>query len=146
MGRILKLLFKTLGGVLIVAIVGLYVLVNHSAVQRDLTCSGHWRDEPEKKETAYVQLNEYRWWVKLWAASNSAGDAKVQTDKRALSEYISHVTRIHDGRLALYMFNDYDYTRREVGKFRGGYRAANKEITVEFMPTAVFIGICDGWA
>jgi hypothetical protein len=80
--------------------------------------------------------------IKLW--SNTHGNAKMQTDKRAMSEYFSDVRRLFDGRLALYSFHDYDFSKNQLGKFRGGYRAANKEITIEFMPTAIFIGTCNG--
>lgn len=119
---------------------GLYIVVNHSEIRQELICKGHWKEEPSASETAYVQLNEYRWWVRLWADSN--GNAKVQTDRRAMSEYIPHIIKIHDGRLALYSFHDYDFSANKVGKFRGGYRAANGEITIEFLPEAVFIGTC----
>jgi len=129
-GRILKRLLKVLGGLAVLTTVTLYIIANHSAAQRELTCSGHWRDQSENKETAYVQLNEYRWWVRLW--SDRQGNAVLQTDKRALSDYIPDVRRIHDGKLALYMFH-------EGQKFKGGYRAANKEITIEFMPTAILL-------
>lgn len=69
---------------------------------------------------------------------------RTEAVKRAMSEYFSDVTRVHDGRLAIYAFFDYDFRANQPGKFRGGYRAANKEITIEFLPTAIFIGTCDG--
>jgi len=142
MGSLLRNLLKVVLGLVIISAVGLYVMVNHSEIRQELVCSGHWKDAPTEPETAYLQLNEYRWWVRLW--SNKQGNAKVQTDKRAMSEYFSDVTRVHDGRLAIYAFFDYDFRANQLGKFRGGYRAANKEITIEFLPTAIFIGTCDG--
>ncbi len=118
----------------------LFIVVNYSEARQDLICKGHWKEAPSESETAYVQLNEYRWWVRLWSDSN--GNAKMQTDRRAMSEYISHIVKIHDGRLALYSFHDYDFAANRVGKFRGGYRAANGEITVEFLTETIFIGTC----
>ena len=135
-------LLRGLLGLVVVTAIGLYLIVTQSAVRQELICKGHWKDAPDEAETAYVQLNEYRWWVRLW--SNNRGNANVQTDKRAVSEYFSDVSRVHEGRLAMYSFHDYDFQTKQIGKFRGGYRAANKEITIEFLPTAVFIGTCDG--
>lgn len=142
MGRFVKGSLKVICALLLVAAAGFYVVVNHSLIRQDFVCNGHWKDAPSESETAYVQLYEYRWWVHLY--SNSRGYVKMQTDKRALSDYIPEVIRIHDGRLALYSFHEYDFKADKVGKFRGGYRAANNEITIEFLPDAVFIGKCDG--
>lgn len=59
-----------------------------------------------------------------------------------MTEYISDVRRVFDGRLAMYSFHDYDFGNDQLGRFRGGYRAANKEITIEFHATSIFIGTC----
>lgn len=142
MGKFLKALLKLVIVLAAVAGAGFYVVVNHSEVRQELVCNGHWKDEPQANETAYVELNEYRPWVRLW--SNARGNMKAQTDKRAMTECFSGVTRVFDGRLAMYSFHDYDFSNdNNLGRFRGGYRAANKEIIIEFHPTSVFIGTCE---
>ena len=135
MGRILKRLLTALVGLAVIAAVGLYIVGNYSELRQELVCAGHWKDAPTENETTYVQLNEYRWWVRLW--SNTHGNATVQTDKHGLSTYLSDVRRVHDGRLAMYSFHDRDFSKDQLGKFRGGYRAANKEIVIEFLPTGI---------
>lgn len=140
MRRFIIVSMKAVAVLALIVAAGLYIVVNHSEVRQELVCSGHWKSAPSESEKAYVQLNEYRWWVRLWSDSN--GNATVQTNRRAMSEYISHITKIHDGRLALYSFHDYDFSANKVGRFRGGYRAANGEITIEFLPEVVFIGTC----
>lgn len=138
MGRPVKVI---IGLALAVAAV-LYVVFEHSEARQELVCKGYWKDSPSESETAYVQLNEYRWWVRLW--SNNQGNLLVQTDTRPLTDFISDLRRTFDGRLAFYQFYDYDFGSGKLGKFRGGYRAANNEITIEFLPEAIFIGTCDG--
>ena len=61
----------------------LYVVVAYSETTRELVCNGHWNGTTFEPETAYVQLKEYRPWVKLW--SNRQGRVLVQTDKRTMS-------------------------------------------------------------
>jgi hypothetical protein len=141
MGKFLKAILKLVIVLLAVGGAGLYVVVNHSEARQEFVCKGHWKDAPQEDETAYVELNEYRPWVWLW--SNTRGNMRVQTDKRAMTEFISDVRRIFDGRLAIYSFHDYDFSSNELGRFRGGYRAANGEITIEFLPTSIFIGTCE---
>ena len=57
----------------------LYVVVNHSEKQQELTCEGSWRDD-RQPEVAHVVLSEYRWWVHLWGDSD--GYVKVSTINR----------------------------------------------------------------
>lgn len=138
----LKAVLKLMVFLSVVAGAGLYVVMNYSEARQELMCEGHWKHRPEEKETAYVELNEYRPWVRLW--SNNQGNMKVQTDKHAIMKYFSDMTRLSDGRLAFYIFHDdYDIRNDKRGRFRGGYRAANKEITIEFLPELVFIGTCE---
>jgi hypothetical protein len=106
MGPFLRRLLKVLLSLTLLGVIGLYVIVNHSELRQELVCKGYWKAAPNQIETAYVQLNEYRWWVRLW--SNNRGNANVQTDKRPMSEYFSDVRRVHEGRLAMYSFHDYD--------------------------------------
>jgi hypothetical protein len=111
-----------------------YVLVNHSTSTQELTCNGYWKELGQNKEVAevaHVQLIEYRWW--LW--SKSKGYVKAQTEKYALDLYIPFVTKIHEGSLALYQF-----WKSEFADLRGGYRAANGEITLKFLDNLVFVG------
>jgi hypothetical protein len=132
---------KSLAVLAVAGGVALYVVFNHSEVRQELACKGHWKDAPQENDTAYVQLNEYRPWVRLW--SNSHGNMLAQTDKRAMTEYLSDIRRVLDGRLAVYSFYDRSVSSDTVGKFRGGYRAANNEITIEFLATSIFIGTCE---
>lgn len=141
MGKVLKHVLKVLAGIVVIAAAALYVVVNHSAARQELVCKGHWKDAPEASDTAYVQLNEYRPWIRLWSGPH--GDVKVQTDKRAEVGYFEDVRRTGEGRLALYSFWDYDFQSNKLTKFRGGYRAANNEITMEFWQGAIFIGTCE---
>ena len=124
MGKFLKALLKLVIVLAAVAGAGLYVVVNHSEARQELVCKGHWKDEPQENETAYVELNEYRPWVRLW--SNTRGNMQAQTDKRAMTEYFSDVRRVYDGRLAMYSFHDYDF--RSVPRWlpRGEQRNHNR--------------------
>ncbi len=126
--------------VAIVAGVALYVIVNHSEARQELVCRGHWKHAPQQSETAYVRLNEYRRWLIPWASTH--GNALVQADKLAFTVYFSEVRRVFDGRMAMYSFHDFNFAADALGRFRGGYRAATNEITVEFTESAVFIGTC----
>jgi hypothetical protein len=145
MGKSLKAVLKLVIFLAIAEGAGLYVVVNYSEARQELVCKGHWKDAPQENETAYVEVNEYRPWVRLW--SNTRGNMRAQTDKRAMTEYFSDVRRVFDGRLAMYSFHDYDFSNDKLGRFRGGYRAANNEITIEFHPTSnfssIFIGTCE---
>ena len=115
-----------------------YVVVNYSELTQELTCNGYWKELGQNKEVAevaHVQLTEYRWWVHLWGESD--GNVKVQTEKLALAHYIPFVEKIGKGGLALYEFREI-----KSGDFKGGYRAANGEITLKFSDNLVFVGTC----
>jgi hypothetical protein len=107
--RLLKLGLKLIAGVVLSTALCLYVLVNYSVVRQELTYKGHWKDGPAERDTAYVQLDEYRWWVSLWSQQRGSGSVRIQTDKRALSIYFDAVSRVGDGRLAFYAYHNYDY-------------------------------------
>jgi hypothetical protein len=66
MGNFLKGVLKLVMLLAFIAGLGLYVMVNHSQARQELVCKGHWKDAPQESETAYVDLNEYRWWVRLY--------------------------------------------------------------------------------
>lgn len=134
MRRALIGLLKVITVAVLLAVVLLYVLVNHSALTQELTCKGHWKDK-EVPEVAHVRLTEYRWWVHLWA--NRDGDVQVQTEKLAMLSYLPYVQKIGEGSLAMYAFRD-----REDGSMQGGYRVANGEMTIRFTDGSVFIGKC----
>jgi hypothetical protein len=127
---------------------GNYVLAHHSTDVQELVCRGHWKEAPSEAETAYLRLDEYPWWPKLfsqvWDGSpGPAESATVQTDKKAITEYFPDARRVFDGRLAMYSFHDFDFNTRKIGRFRGGYRAANKEVAIEFAGYGPFIGTCE---
>jgi hypothetical protein len=114
----------------------LYVVVNYAALTQELTCKGYWKELGQNKEVAevaHVQLTEYRWWVHLW--SESDGNVKAQTEKLALAHYIPFVQKMNEGSLALYEFRESKF-----GDFKGGYRAANGELTLKFSDNLVFVG------
>lgn len=72
MGKFLKAVLKLVIFLAVLGGAGLYVVVNHSEARQELVCNGHWKDAPHENETAYVELNEYRPWVRLW--SNAHGN------------------------------------------------------------------------
>lgn len=116
----------------------LYVIINFSEKKTDLTCRGYMQNGSEQKaEIAYVILSEFRWWTRLW--SDSDGVVRIQTDKSAMMKYVSHLTKIGEGSLALFVFRD-----ERLGKMIGGYRVANGEITIQFIGSMIFAGKCDG--
>jgi hypothetical protein len=133
MRRVLAWILKIIAGAVLLVGVCFYVLVNHSTSTQELTCNGYWKELGQNKEVAevaHVQLIKYRWW--LWP--ESYGYVKAQTEKFALDLYIPFVNKIHEGSLALYEFRESD------GGFKGGYRAANREITLKFSDNLVFVG------
>jgi hypothetical protein len=133
MKHVLAGILKIIAVAVLLVGVCLYVLVNHSAVTQELTCKGYWKElaqDKEVAEVAHVQLIEYRWW--LW--SESKGYVKAQTEKYALALYIPLVSKLNEGSLALYQFWDSN------ADLRGGYRAANGELTLKFLDNLVFVG------
>jgi hypothetical protein len=121
--------------------VALYVVLNHSTVERQLICKGKWKGDPPKEETAYVRLTEYRPWVLLWSSSH--GNLTAQTHAHPYSAYISDIRKINHGTLAIYSFRDFPRSDDHPGPIRGGYRAASQEILIEFAPALVFVGSCE---
>jgi hypothetical protein len=115
-----------------------YVVVNYSALTQELTCKGYWKELGQNKEVAevaHVRLTGYRWRVHLW--SESDGSVEVQTEKFALANYIPFVRKINEDSLALYEFR-----KSKSADFQGGYRAANREVTLKFSDNLVFVGTC----
>jgi hypothetical protein len=136
MKRVLAAILKIIAVAVLLVGVCLYVLVNHSASTQELTCKGYWKElgqDKEVAEVAHVQLTKYRWWV----LGESDGNVKVQTEKVALAHYIPFVEKIGEGSLALY-----DFRESKSGDSKGGYRAANGEITLKFSDNLVFVGTC----
>jgi hypothetical protein len=136
MRHVLAAILKIIAVAVSLLAVCFYVVVNYSELTQELTCNGYWRELGQNKEVAevaHVQLTEYRWWVHLW--SESDGNVKVQTEKVALAHYIPFVEKIGQGSLALYEFRE-----SKSGALKGGYRAANGEITLKFSDDLVFVG------
>lgn len=134
-------MIKWIGIVLLVLIavpfVGFYAAVFHSTTERELTCEGSWeRGGNGQAEIAHMVLTESRFWV-WW--TDSDGDVMIQTDKSAISTYVPFVRKIGDGSLALYMFSN---GMNEDRKMVGGYREANRELTIEFSENFLFVGHC----
>jgi hypothetical protein len=117
--------------------IGVYLIVNYSAVSEEYVCEGETRrsDGPPQKDTGRLRVEDYRWWVRLW--SDSDGLAKFE------SENISHLTRklnkSGEGSLSLYMgFDDPNQIflfRRALGQL-GIQQSYNTKILY------VFVGNC----
>jgi hypothetical protein len=141
MKHVLAWILKIIAVAVLLVGVCLYVLVNHSTVTQELTCKGHWKElgqDKEVAEVAHMQLTEYRWWLRLLGSkSDGYGFVKAQTEKFALAHYILFVDKINEGSLALY-----EFLESNSGKFQGGYRAANGELTLKFSDNLVFVGTC----
>jgi hypothetical protein len=134
MKHVLAGILKIIAVAVLLVGVCLYVLVNHSTVTQELTCNGYWKELGQNKEVAevaHVQLTKYRWW--LW--SESDGNVQAQTETFPLALYIPFVRKLNEGSLALYEFRD-----SESADLRGGYRAANGEVTLKFSDNLVFVG------
>lgn len=138
-------LFKGLAALTIVACLlgggALYVLANHSATTHEFICSGDVRTAGEQgtentsPDRAFVVLEEYRWWVHLWAEADA--NMKVQLDKTPFATYVSRVKKIGDGFLAQYIFWNHAQT-----EFLGAMRMANHEFALKLFPNTTFVGTC----
>jgi hypothetical protein len=112
------------------------VIVNHSGVQSFYICNGEARTGTRAiPETGYLQLTTWRPWVHLW--SNHDGEVRIELDQQTMVDYTTYFRRISEGRLALYQFSDFDGKR-----FKGGFRASNRELTFSFNENFVFVGRC----
>jgi len=134
MRHVLARILKFIAVAVLLVGVCLYVLGNYSEITLELTCTGYWKELGQNKEVAevaHVQLTEYRWWV----LGESDGNVKVQTEKLASAHYIPFVEKIGKGSLAIYEFRE-----SKSGDFKGGYRAANGEITLKFSDNLFFVG------
>ena len=87
-------LLKYLGAFL-VASLGLFLfIVNFSAVETRLQCSGEISalNNPQQA-TIFMKLHEYRWWVGLW--SDSDASVWLEVPNRTF-EYFGHVVEVGD--------------------------------------------------
>jgi hypothetical protein len=132
MKRVLAAILKVIAVVVLLVGALLYVIANYSDVTQELTCQGYWKDSGAA-EVAHMQLVEYRWWLRLWWEGD--GNVMVQTEKRALAHYFPRVRKIGDGSLAIY-----EFYQTMPADFRGGYRAANGEVTIKFSDDLIFVG------
>jgi hypothetical protein len=119
----------------------LYVVVYHSTFRDQLKCNGHWRNDPFAPEVVYVRLTHYRSWVRLWSSSN--GNVTAQASRIPISVYISETRKTEGGVFAHYSFYDLPNEEGSLGPYRGGYRAATREIVIEFGSGLVFAGACE---
>ncbi len=122
----------------VAALVGIliFVVVNFSEISSEFVCEGELLQDAERKQdTAFVVLNEYRWWVHLWGQSD--GNIRVQLEKTILDHYVSRIEKIGDDFLAIYKFWNDDKT-----KVVGGLQSASSKLTIIFHDGSVFVGKC----
>jgi hypothetical protein len=65
------------------------------------------------------------------------GNLRVQPKNTGIATAVTHVDRIGDKPLSIYMFAD-----DRGGKTRGGYRSGPKELTLQFIDGYLFVGTC----
>src|SRR5262249_37055429 len=141
MRHVLAGILKIIAVTVLLVGVCFYVVVNYSGLTQELTCEGYWKELGENyvaqvvADVVHVQLTEYRWWVHLW--SESDGHVKAHAEKRASFYYIPVVHKFNEGSLALYEFSEF---RDSKPYLRGGYRAANGELTLVPSDNLVFVG------
>jgi hypothetical protein len=125
--------------VVLIGMAALYILAHHSTVAREFVCTGETRWTGEINETkadrAFVALEEYRWWVHLWAKAD--GNMTVQLDEATYSAYVSRVKKVGSGFLTEYIFWNDAQT-----EFLGAMRMANLKFTLKFHPSISFEGTC----
>jgi len=128
---------KVLIAVLASAVTLLLAIINFSEVKHSYVCQGETRRMQERfVDTAYVVLSEYRWWVKLWSDPTRDGTLETQLERANTVDYVTAVTRVGSGPLALYTFKSFE------GDFKGGLKAANGEFTLQLYKDLMFVGTC----
>ncbi len=70
-------------------VAGFVLLANFSTTSQKFECIGQiTRQEQQRAVTLYVELEKYRWWVRLW--SDSRGNLKLEIPHETL-DYFEHI-------------------------------------------------------
>lgn len=89
-----KRAFGMVGGIVGAGLLLFLFIVNFSAVESRYECAGELSGaNAKRKATAYLRLEEYRWWVGLWSDSDAALWVEVPNET---VEYFSHLVRAGD--------------------------------------------------
>ena len=85
---------KLVVGVLLAAIAGILVLLNFSAVDSKLACTGIMTTTDGARDAkVFLRVKQYRWWVGLWSASHGSVFLEIPT---TTIEYFGHMKVIED--------------------------------------------------
>jgi hypothetical protein len=89
-----KRVFGIAGGILGAGLLLFLFIVNFSAVESRYECAGELTTaDAKRKATAFLHLEEYRWWVGLWSDSDAALWVEVPNET---VEYFSYIVRAGD--------------------------------------------------
>lgn len=105
------------------------IVLGFSSVDSRLQCGGQITSGDESKATTiYIKLEEYRWWVGLWGASD--GNLNLEIPNTVL-EYYPHIDEVGD-QLQIYI---------NQSEFRGNFSKLSKVLALK-TPVGFFDGEC----
>jgi hypothetical protein len=122
-------LIKYLSSFAVIAILLFAFVVNFSSVESRYQCLGKItaKDVPTPK-TAYVKVEQYRWWVGLWGKSDGALWIEIPNENM---EYFGDIVRVGD------QLQIYDYKKN----LKGYFSTLSNTLSV-FLGEKTFDGSC----
>lgn len=125
-------LFKYLAGLVLAAGLLFVLLANFSSAQSRYQCTGSFSSgHIPHPATVFVKLDQYRWWVGLWSASDGALWLEVPN---ATVEYFGQITRAGE---QLQIF-------RNDNQLAGHFSTLSKTLALKLSTGVGFDGTCKG--
>lgn len=118
-------------GALVVGAVALFLFVaNFSAVETRYECPGTiTRDDTSTTTTLFVKVDNYRWWVHLWADSDASFGYEIPNESVG---YFSDVIEVGD------QLQIYEPQKKDIA---GNFSTLSKTLALK-VPGGFFDGIC----
>jgi hypothetical protein len=111
----------------------LAIVVNYSEASTDWMCQR--AGERDGQYSAYMSLNEYRFWVHLWSASD--GNATILFSEINTTVYVPTINRLSEGITTNYFFLGPARTDQ-----RGRFRLADGRFQFSATDNYLYIGNC----